>query len=40
MEMRKMHEDGKSYRDIRETYQISKGNLSAIINRQTWDWLP
>jgi len=38
-EMRKMHEDGKSYRDIRQTYQISKGNLSAIINRQTWDWL-
>lgn len=35
--MRAMHADGKPYTEIMAAYGVSKGNLSAIINRQTWD---
>jgi hypothetical protein len=34
--MRSMHDDGKTYAQIRAIYSISKGNLSYIVNRQTW----
>lgn len=37
--MRAMYADGKTYKDIMAEYGISKGNLSAIINRQTWDYI-
>ena len=36
LDMREMKASGKRYIDIRAKYKISKGNLSAIINRQTW----
>ena len=35
-DMRLMHEAGARYCDIQDRYPVSKGNLSAIINRQTW----
>jgi len=34
--MRAMRAAGRTYKDIMAEYGISKGNLSAIINRQTW----
>lgn len=37
LDMRAMREEGSKYSDIMDKYNISKGNLSAIINRQTWD---
>jgi hypothetical protein len=36
LEMRSMRADGKTYAQIRAVYSISKGNLSYMINRQTW----
>ena len=35
--MRAMRDVGKTYSQIREVYTISKGNLSSIINRETWN---
>jgi len=37
LDMRSMRDAGKTYAQIREVYAISKGNLSAIINRETWN---
>jgi len=37
LDMRAMRETGSRYSDIMDKHTISKGNLSAIINRQTWD---
>ena len=39
LEMRAMRENGKTFAQIREVFKISKGNLSAIINRKTWAYL-
>ena len=36
LDMRALRDSGKSYFHIRQKYKISKGNLSAIINRDTW----
>ena len=36
LDMRALKNSGKSYSHIRQKYKISKGNLSAIINRDTW----
>ena len=36
LDMRKLGDSGKSYSYIRQKYKVSKGNLSAIINRDTW----
>ena len=36
LDMRALRDGGKSYSHIRQQYKISKGNLSAIINRDTW----
>jgi hypothetical protein len=36
LDMRSMHDAGKTYAQIRKVYAISKGNLSSIINRKTW----
>ena len=35
--MRAMRDAGKTYDQIRDVYTISKGNLSSIINRETWN---
>jgi hypothetical protein len=32
-----MRDAGKTYDQIRDVYTISKGNLSSIINRETWN---
>jgi hypothetical protein len=37
--MRAMRDAGKTYSQIREVYTISQGNLSSIINRETWKWI-
>jgi|TARA_R110000824_G_scaffold38780_8_gene118158 hypothetical protein len=37
LDMRSMRDAGKTYAQIREVYAISKGNLSSIINRETWN---
>jgi len=37
LDMRAMHKAGNPYSRIIEKYKISKGNLSSIINRKTWD---
>jgi hypothetical protein len=39
LDMRAMREAGAPYETIREKYKVSKGNLSAIINRTTWDYI-
>jgi hypothetical protein len=39
LNMRAMREEGSKYSDIMDKHNISKGNLSAILNRQTWDWV-
>ena len=39
LEMRAMRERGKTFKQIREVFKISKGNLSAIINKKTWAYL-
>jgi len=39
LEIRALRDSGKSYAQIREIFPVSKGNLSAIINRKTWDHL-
>ncbi len=39
LEMRAMRENGKTFKQIREVFKISKGNLSSIINRKTWGHL-
>ena len=39
LDMRAMREAGAKYSTIMDKYDISKGNLSAIINRQTWDYI-
>ena len=36
LRMREMREQGARYIDIQGEFVISKGNLSAILNRQTW----
>jgi len=36
LNMRELRDGGKSYSYIRQKYKVSKGNLSAIINRDTW----
>ena len=36
LEMRRLREEGSSYHAIMVTFGVSKGNLSAIINRKTW----
>jgi hypothetical protein len=36
LEIRALRDSGKSYAQIRETFPMSKGNLSSIINRKTW----
>ena len=38
-DMRRMRAAGKTYDDIRSVYKISKGNLSAIVNRKTWGYI-
>ena len=38
--MRRMRREGASYDTIMAEFPVSKGNLSAIINRQTWSDLP
>lgn len=38
--MRAMWAAGNTYAQIRDVYTISKGNLSSIINRETWNHLP
>ena len=38
-DMRGMRERGAKYADIIAKYGVSKGNLSAIINRQIWDFV-
>ena len=37
LEIRALRDSGKSYAQIREIFPVSKGNLSSIINRKTWD---
>jgi hypothetical protein len=37
--MRQMHREGASYSTIMAEFPVSKGNLSAIINRKTWSAL-
>jgi hypothetical protein len=39
LDMRAMHKAGNPYSRIIEKYKISKGNLSSIINRHTWDYI-
>ena len=39
LEIRALRDSGKSYAQIREVFPMSKGNLSSIINRKTWDYL-
>tara|TARA_R110000765_G_scaffold210099_1_gene315276 strand:+ start:1126 stop:1617 length:492 start_codon:yes stop_codon:yes gene_type:complete len=39
LEIRALRDSGKSYAQIREIFSISKGNLSSIINRKTWDYI-
>ena len=39
LEIRALRDSGKSYAQIREIFPVSMGNLSAIINRKTWDHL-
>ena len=34
-----MRESGKTFAQIKEVFKISKGNLSAIINKKTWAYL-
>jgi hypothetical protein len=36
LDMRELGNSGKSYSYIRQKYKVSMGNLSAIINRDTW----
>ena len=40
LDMRAMRSRGCSYGAIIEKYNVSQGNLSSIINRNTWDHLP
>jgi hypothetical protein len=39
LDMRAMREAGAKYSEIMDKYNISKGNLSAIIQRKTWDYV-
>ena len=39
LEIRALRDSGKSYAKIREIFPVSKGNLSSIINRKTWDYI-
>jgi hypothetical protein len=38
--MRRMRREGASYDTIMAEFPVSKGNLSAVINRKTWSDLP
>ena len=39
LKIRALRDRGKSYAEIQEIFPVSKGNLSAIINRKTWDYI-